>query len=143
MTTRPLVCVASALFRTYVCGLAVMTWFIAFNEGRSLTALIARSGEGVCVLWLMLACGLLGILDVILNDLALCWLRFEYARTHRHFGFSALAFCFAWQAFIAALNIKSAWMAAFSLWNALSVVAFSLIDAHQRSKDSVCLQACN
>ncbi len=143
MTTRPQFCLASAVFRIYACGLGVMTWAVAFNEDRSLAFLIARSGEGAFVANMMLVCGLIGLVDVVLNDLLLFPFRLECTRTHRHFGFSALAFCYVCEAFLAALTVRSFWMAAFNLWNALSVVAFSLIDAHQRSKESTCLRACN
>jgi peptidoglycan/LPS O-acetylase OafA/YrhL len=143
MTNRPQVCLASAVFRLYVCGLAVMTWFVAFFEERSLLALLKRTDEGAVILWMMLACGLVGIADVLINDTRLFPFRIESARTHRHFGFSGLAFCYVCQVFIAVLTIKSPWMAACSMWNAFLVVAFSLIDAHQRSKDSTCLQACS
>ncbi|MCB4349776.1 hypothetical protein LA345_38940 (plasmid) [Burkholderia vietnamiensis] len=108
-----------------------------------MSALLMRTDGGALILWMMLACGLVGIADVLINDTGLFRFRIEAARTHRHFGFSGLAFCYVCQIFIAALSVKSPWMAAYSLWNALLVVAFSLIDAHQRSKDATCLQACN
>ncbi|KVN83488.1 hypothetical protein [Burkholderia ubonensis] len=143
MKSRPQVCVASALFRVYVCGLAVMTWFISRHEPRSLYSLIAASDEGRWLLWAMLACGIVGLVDVLINDTAVVPLRLEWIRTHRHFGFASLAFCYVAELFIAVLKLASPGLALFCLWNALLVVTFSLIDAHQRSKDATCLQACN
>lgn len=143
MKSRPQVCVASALFRLYVCGVAILTWYIGMNEPRSLYAQIAISDEGYTLLWLMLICGIAGALDVLINDTPLVPVQFAWFRAHRHFGFAFLAFCYVAVLFIAVLKLASLGLAIACLWHALLVVTFSLIDAHQRSKDATCLKACN
>lgn len=72
-----------------------------------MSALLMRTDGGALILWMMLACGLVGIADVLINDTGLFRFRIEAARTHRHFGFSGLAFCYVCQIFIAALSVKS------------------------------------
>lgn len=143
MNPRPQVCVGSALFRVYVCGIAIMTWYIGLREPRSLYALIALTDEGYVLLWATLVCATVGLFDVFINDTTALPVRIEWLRTHRHFGFSSLAFCYVAELFIAVLKLASPGLAVFCLWNALLVVTFSLIDAHQRSKEATCLQACN
>jgi protein-S-isoprenylcysteine O-methyltransferase Ste14 len=138
------VCIASVLFRIYLCGLAVVTWFTAMHESRSMGALVAQTSEGYLLMWAMLACGVVGLLDVIVNETSLGrMLPFESARTYRHFGYAGLAFCYVAQLFIAVLKLASVGLATYCLWNALFSVAFALFDAHQRSKETPCLQPCN
>ncbi|WP_244118706.1 hypothetical protein [Burkholderia gladioli] len=105
-----------------------------------MTSLLAHTDGGSAVLDLMLACGIVGLIDVLLNDFARGCFKVDIARRHRHFGLAALAFCYVCHVFVAVLSIKSWWMAAFNLWNALAIVAFSFIDAQQRSKVSTCPQ---
>ena len=137
-------CLASVLFRVYLCGLACVTWFTSLYEPRSMNALLAGFGEGLIVTWAMLACGLIGIADVLINETRLArFFPFESARTYRHLGYAGLAFCYVSQLFIAVLKLASLGLAAYCLWNALLAVAFSLFDAHQRSKETPCLQPCN
>ncbi|MDF0506595.1 hypothetical protein POK33_38235 [Burkholderia cenocepacia] len=136
-------CFASLVFRLYVCGLAVITGLMAFFEAGSMPAAIARSDSGSLLPWMMLTCGIVGLGDVLFNDLGALGVRIQRMRTHRHFGFSAIAFCHVYQCLIALIALRSMWVAFFSLWNALLVVAFSLLDAHQRSKETKCPQRCN
>lgn len=139
-------CIAGSVFRLYACGLAMLMWYLGFFEGRSLNSLVAATEEGSMILWAMLICGVIGVLDVFLNDYTAAFRKrplFESARTYRHFGLSGLAFCHTCFVFIAVLKIGSPPLAIFSFWNAAFIVAFSLIDAQQRSKDAVCRQAFN
>jgi hypothetical protein len=138
-------CIASVIFRVYLCGLACVTWFTSAFEPRSLGALVMRFDEGELVLWAMLFCGVIGLLDVLINETPLARLiPFHSARNLRHLGYAGLAFCYVAQLFIAVLKLASVGLAAFCLWNALFAVAFSLFDAHQRSKEPTqCLQTCN
>ncbi|HEY0662785.1 MAG TPA: hypothetical protein VGD21_15860 [Lysobacter sp.] len=143
MNLNPQVCLASSVFRVYVCGLAVVMWFLGFTEPRSMFALVARIEEGATILWLMLLFGSVGLFDVLANDVLRGAMRCHSTRQNRHFGFSALAFCYTVLVLIAYLQVKSPGLAAYALWNAILVIAFALIDAHQRSKDLTCLQMCN
>lgn len=139
-------CVAGSVFRLYVSGLAVLTWFIGFFEDRSLGYLVGKTQEGNTVLWIMLVGGVVGLLDVLLNDYTTAFNKpslFEAAKKYRHFGFTVLAFCHACLLLIAVFRIGSVGLALFSLWNAIFIVAFSLVDAHQRYKDAVCKPAFN
>jgi hypothetical protein len=138
-------CIAGSVFRLYVCGMAVFMWYLGFHEARSMNSIVAGTEEGYAVLWLLLICGTIGLLDVVLNDFAgALKLRplFSPARNHRHFGFASLAFCHTCLVFIAVLKLGSPGLAFVSLWNAVFVVGFSLLDAHQRAidykKDALC-----
>jgi len=138
-------CIASSVFRLYICGMAVLMWFMGIHEPRSMNALVATFPEGEMVLWMMFVCGVVGILDIVFNDAANALKRpplFESARTNRHFGFAGLAFCHTCLVFIAVLKVASVGLALHSLWNAVFVVGFSLLDAYQRSldvkKEAVC-----
>jgi hypothetical protein len=131
MTTRPS-CIASSALRFYISSLAVFMWFFATHEDRSMAALIASYPEGATVFWMMFVCGLVGIVDVLVNDV-LPKPRWLYVRHNRHFGFLAIAFCHTCLVFIAALKLDSPVLVLSSLWNAIFVIGFSLLDAHQRS----------
>jgi hypothetical protein len=125
-------CIASSVLRFYICGLAVFSWFMAFHESRSMNFLTATFPEGALVFWMMFVFGLVGLCDVLINDMLAApkWL---YVRHNRHFGFLALAFAYAYLAFIAVLKVGSTPLAFYALWNAVFIIGFSLLDAHQRS----------
>jgi hypothetical protein len=131
MTSRQS-CIATSVLRFYICGLAVFAWFMAFHESRSMNFLAATFPEGAAVYWILFVCGMVGIADVIVNDLSIKprWLT---VRHNRHFGFLALAFAYAYLAFVAVLKVGSTPLAFYSLWNAVFIIGFSLLDAHQRS----------
>jgi hypothetical protein len=143
-------CIAGSIFRLYVCGAAVLMWYLGFHEERSINAVIAQSSEGYWSLWILCIGGVVGLLDVVLNDYASAVKRpplFTYARTHRHFGLALLAFAHTCIAFISVVKIGSPGAAVFSLWSAVFIIGFSLLDAHQRALDSqkeaVCRTAFN
>ena len=124
----------------------MITWYLGFFESRSLNFLIAASREGSFVLWAILVCGVLTVVDICLNDYRTAFQKrplFKWARTYRHFCLTAMAFCFAALVLIAAQKIDSLGLALWCLWNALAVTAFSLVDAYQRNKDATCSLICN
>jgi hypothetical protein len=125
-------CIATSVLRFYICGLAVFAWFMAFHESRSMNFLAATFPEGAAVYWMMFVCGMIGIADVIVNDLSnkTRWLTLQH---NRHFGFLALAFSYAYLSFIAVLKVASPPLAFYSLWNTVFIIGFALLDAHQRS----------
>jgi hypothetical protein len=125
-------CIATSVLRFYICGLAVFAWFMAFHESRSMNAIAATFPEGAAVYWMMFLCGMVGIVDVIVND---CTAKpsWHALRTNRHFGFLALAFAYAYLAFLAVLKVASPSLAFYALWNAVFIIGFALLDAHQRS----------
>ncbi len=141
---KQLVCWGSSLFRLFACGLAVLAWYLGMSDDRSLFAMLASTDGGHKVLWLMLLFGSIGVFDVVVNDWLPHQFGFEKTRTHRHFGLCALAFCYIAQIFIAFLHVKSPGLTAYFLWNAILIVAFAFIDAHQRYKDALpCSHVCN
>jgi hypothetical protein len=125
-------CIATSVLRFYICGLAVFAWFMAFHESRSMNWLAATFPEGAAVYWMMFVCGMVGITDVIVNDFGFKP-RWQAVQFYRHFGFLALAFAYAYLAFIAVLKVASPPLAFYSLWNAIFIIGFALLDAHQRS----------
>jgi hypothetical protein len=134
---------SGSLFRLFVSSQAVLVCYLALFEERSMYALLARSTDGFVLTGLMGLCGLVGIAEIAINDLFSLSFRWDSGRRYRHFGFAAIAFCYAAQTFVAAYHLGSLGLAIFFLWNALWVVAFSLFDANQRSKEAACLHTAN
>lgn len=147
MNPYQLVCWGNSLFRVFACGLAMLAWFLGVFDERSLFAIVASTDDGHKLLWLMLIFGSIGLIDAVVNDWS-HWLRhrfgFDHTRAYRHFGLCGLAFCYIAQIFVSLLHVKSPGLTAYFIWNAVLIVAFAFIDAHQRSKDALpCSHVCN
>jgi hypothetical protein len=132
MTARQ--CFANSALRFYISGLAVFMWFFAFHEERSMNFLVAAFPEGATIFWMLLVCGIVGMADVIVNDV-LPRPQWLVVRHNRHYGLLAIAFCHTGLLFIAVHKVASPLLAVYSLWNAVFIIGFSLLDAHQRSAD--------
>lgn len=143
MNTRPHLTLSGSLFRLFVSSQAVLLCYLALFEDRSLYNLLTRTSDGMALTALMGICGVIGIFEIAVNDIFPPRFRWTVGRRYRHFGFAAIAFCYAAQTFVSAYHVGSLGLAVFFLWNSFWVVAFSLIDANQRSKEAEWLHTAN
>ena len=59
---------AGSVFRIYIGGNAIVSWYMAFYEPRSIMRLIASTSEGAALMWLLLLVGSAALLDAAIND---------------------------------------------------------------------------
>ena len=134
---------AGSIFRIYMGGNAIVAWYVALTDPRSLLHLVASTTEGVVLIWLLLIVGCAALLDALINDLLPQRFHWRPALRQRHFIFAALAFCYVAQLYLAFFNLRSAGLLLYYIWNAGMIMLVVFIDAHQRSKDATCVIVCN
>lgn len=141
---RNISCLASSVFRFFLCGFALITAQIGLTDSRSLLYLVASKNDGYLLTWMMVAMAIVGIFDVLMNDIHTDFIKWDFVQNWRHFGFSALAFCYVAQIFVAQKSVSSPGLTAYYIWNALAIMLIVFIDANQRSKNSIqCSHVCN
>jgi hypothetical protein len=133
---------AGSIFRTYMGGNAIVTWYIGMTDPRSLMHLVASTGEGAVVLWLLMLFGAAALLDAVINDFLPERFHWRIALRQRHFILAAMAFCYVAHLYVAVFSLRSTGLLLHYLWSALTIMAVAFIDAHQRSKDAQCA-TCN
>lgn len=81
------------VLRLYLCARTIIVAVVSLGEPESLNGrLIASSGALAYVLTSMLvACAVVGIVDLIINDLAPERFTLPWAREHRHLGYIGLS----------------------------------------------------
>lgn len=134
---------AGSVFRMYMGGNAIVTWFIAMTDPRSLMHSVAATAEGAALIWLLMMVGAAAILDAVINDLLPQRFRWRVALRQRHFILAAMAFCYVAQLYVAFFNLRSTGLLLYYLWNAGMIMLAAFLDAHQRSKDASCVIVCN
>lgn len=134
---------AGAVFRIYMGGNAIVAWYVAMSDPRSLLHLVASSSEGAVLIWLLLIVGVAALLDAVINDLLPQRFHWRPALRQRHFILAALAFCYVAQLYVAFFKLRSSGLLLYYLWNAGMIMLAAFIDAHQRSKDASCVIVCN
>jgi hypothetical protein len=134
---------ARSVFRIYMGGNAIVTWFIAMTDPRSLMHSVASTGEGAALVWLLMLVGVAAVLDALINDLLPERFRWRVALRQRHFILAAMAFCYVAQLYVAFFNFRSTGLLLYYLWNASMIMLAAFLDAHQRSKDASCVIVCN
>lgn len=133
---------ATSLFRIYLGGAAVATWLIAMTDTRSLLHVVGSTSEGAALAWLTMLVGLAALLDGVVNDILparFCW---RAAVRQRHFILATMAFCYVAQLYVAFFNLRSTGLLIYYLWNAGAIMALAFFDAHQRSKEALCVIIC-
>jgi hypothetical protein len=137
-------CWASSVLRMFMCGLALISGYIALAEPRSLAFLAAaRSSDGYNLTLALSAFAIVGLLDVVINDLLPDQVQWATSRNLRHFGYCSMAFCYIAQLFVAHAAVRSPGLTAYYLWNAGTIMFVVFWDANLRSKDATCKLACN
>ncbi|MES2262078.1 MAG: hypothetical protein V4724_26455 [Pseudomonadota bacterium] len=134
---------ASAVFRICIGGNAMLAWYAAIAESRSLMHLVAVTGQGVVLNWLLMLAGAAAILDAVINDVLPARFHWRVALRQRHFILFAMAFCYAAQLYVAFFSIRSTGLLLYYLWTAGMIMLAAFIDAHQRAKDATCAITCN
>jgi hypothetical protein len=134
---------ARCVFRIYMGGNAIVTWFIAMTDSRSLMHSMASTGEGSALIWMLMMVGVAAVLDAVINDLLPERFRWRVALRQRHFILAAMAFCYVAQLYVAFFNLRSTGLLLYYLWNAGMIMLATFLDAHQRSKDASCVIVCN
>jgi hypothetical protein len=119
-----------------MCSLAVVLWITAEIEPRSMTAQFAVSGAGgfMCALTGLL--GLIGMVDVLINDFLPDRYQWRTARKNRHFVLVAIAFCYIASLYVSLETVKSTALSLFYTWNAISLLSLAFVDAYTRNKES-------
>lgn len=129
-------CPSAVLYRLSMCSLGLVLWIIAEIEPRSMTAQFADSRAGGFLIAMTGILGIIGMIDVLINDILPERFTWAYARTHRHFVLVALAFCYIASLYTSLDTVKSAGLSLFYCWNAVSLLSLAFVDAYSRSKES-------
>lgn len=132
---------SGSAFRIYMGGHAIVAWYIAMTDTRSLMHAVASRGEGAALIWLLMLLGACALVDAIINDLAPECLHWRRALKQRHFILTGMAFCYLAQIYVAFCSQQSTGLLLYYLWNAGVIVFAAYLDAHQRSKDASCATA--
>lgn len=133
---------AGAACRIYMGGNAIVTWYMAMTDPRSLMHIVASTDEGGALVWLLMLIGACAVVDAIVNDLAPARFHWHVARRQRHFLLAVMAFCYIAQLYVAFYSFRSTGLLLYYLWNAGAIMLMACLDAHQRSRDS-CAITCN
>lgn len=135
--------ISGSIFRAYIGGNAIVTWYVAMTDPRSLMHLLAMTGEGAVLIWLLMFIGIVLLLDVVINDFLPHRFHWRPALRQRHFILFAMAFCYVAQLYVAVARLYTAGLLLYYLWNAVAIMFIAFIDANQRSKDATCVIVCN
>ena len=60
---------AGSIFRVYMGGNAIVTWYVAMTDARSLIHHVAATGEGAALIWMLMLVGAAAVIDAVVNDL--------------------------------------------------------------------------
>lgn len=134
---------AGSVFRMYVGGNAIVTWYVAMTDPRSLMYLVASTRDGAILIWALMAVGAIAVLDAVINDFLPDRFHWRVALRQRHYILVAMAFCYIAQLYVEFNSLRSGGLLAYYLWNALTIMLVAFIDAHQRSQDAQQCAICN
>lgn len=134
---------AGSVFRLYMGGSAIVTWYLAMTEPRSMVSQAASTQAGSTLVWCLLLVGLAAVVDAVVNDFLPDRFHWKTAVRQRHFILCTMAFCYVAQVFVAFSSLRSNGLLAYYLWNAVSIMFINFVDAHQRSRDATCVITCS
>lgn len=134
---------AGSLFRISMGGNAIVSWYLAMFEPRSIMHLVAARVEGAALIWLLALVGAAAVVDGLVNDLLPARFHWYIALRQRHFILAFMAFCYVAQLYIAFFQVSSTGLLIYYLWNAITIMAVAFFDANQRSKDASCVIVCS
>lgn len=134
---------ALVLLRVYIGGNAVVTWYNAVSDPRSLVARLATNGDGMPLVWFLGFCGILVVLDAIINDLLPKKYTWNKAVKNRHLFFGGLACCYVGQLFVGVMSHQVMALLVYYVWNASIIMLASFLDAKKRSRDAECAMLYN
>lgn len=134
---------AGSVFRIYMGGNAIVSWYIAMTDPRALLHLVASTWDGATLIWMLMLLGGCAVIDAIVNDLLPERFHWRVALRQRHFILVGMAFCFLTQIYISFAQGRSTGLVFYYLWNASMIMLAAFLDAHQRLKDAKCSIANN
>lgn len=134
---------SGSAFRIYMGGNAIVTWYLAMTDVRSLMHVVAASGEGAVLAWLLMILGACAVVDALVNDVAPKRFHWRIAMRLRHHILTGMAFCYVAHLYVAFYSFRSTGLLMYYLWNASMIMLAAFLDAHQRSKDASCAIVCN
>jgi hypothetical protein len=120
-------------------GNAIVSWFIAGSDPRSLASLTAASTDGAILVWVLALIGVALLLDAGVNDFLPARFRWRTAVRQRHFILMAMAFCYCAQLYVGLSNYTSIALLVYYLWNVCAIMLVTFVDANQRSRDATCV----
>ena len=132
-----------AFSRFVLGGAAVVSWYNAFSDNSNNLARIAKTADGGMLIWLMGLCGILVVLDVLMNDwspdffcvrgrsIRIAW---KKAFEKRHYLFLGLAFCYGAQPFVADMSGRPVSLVVYFYFWAGVNVTIAFYDARERSR---------
>lgn len=132
---------AGSVFRLYMGGSAIVTWFLA-GEPKTMLSLASLAAPGTLLIWCLMFIGMAAMVDAVVNDFMPERFHWKSAVKQRHFILSGMAFCYVAQLYVAFSTVHSTGMLLYYLWNASAIMFISFVDAHQRSKDATCVITC-
>lgn len=134
---------SGSVFRVYMGGNAIVSWYIAMTDNRSLLHSVSEAWDGAALMWILMVLGACAVVDAVVNDLLPQRYHWRVALRQRHFILVGMAFCFLTQIYIAFAQSRSTGLVLYYLWNASMIMLAAFLDAHQRLKDAKCLIARN
>jgi hypothetical protein len=134
---------ALTLLRIYMGGNAIVSWHTAMSEPRSLIAESTKTPDSQVLIWLLGVVGVLFVIDVIINDIMPKRFIWKRALKHRHFLFSALAYCYVAQLFVGVMAHQGVALLISFVWNASIIMVAAFLDAKKRSRDAGCAMLYN
>lgn len=129
---------AGSVFRFYIGGNAIVSWYVAMTDPRSLLHLIASTPEGMVLAWAVMLVGAWALADAVINDVLPCRFRWPLALAQRHFILVGMAFGYIAQLYIAVSTGRPASLLVYYVWHTSVIMVVAFIDATQRSKDQAC-----
>lgn len=130
-------CPSGALYRLSMSSLAVVLWIVSAIEPRAMMAQFAEHNAGGFLCALIGLLGIIGMLDVLINDFMSDRFNWRTVRKQRHFVLVALAFCYIASLYISLDTVRSTGLSLFYTWNAVSLLSLAFVDAYVRNKESM------
>ncbi len=129
---------AGSIFRFYIGGNAIVSWYVALTDPRALLHLVASTPEGQVLVWAVMLIGAWALVDALINDVLPVRYHWPLALRQRHFILAGMAFCYMAQLYIAYYTSRPASLLVYYTWNAVAIMVVAFIDATQRAKDHEC-----
>jgi hypothetical protein len=129
---------AGSVFRFYIGGNAIASWYVAMTEPSALMHQVATMPEGAVLIWAVMLIGAWALVDALINDVLPCRYHWPLALRQRHFILAGMAFCYMAQLYIAFFTARPASLLVYYTWNAVAIMFVAFLDATQRAKDHAC-----
>jgi len=134
---------ALSLLRFYIGGNAIVAWYNAVNDSRSLIAQTTNNSDATVFIWLMPVFGLCVVIDVLINDVMPKRFTWQRALSHRHLLLIGLGVCYFAQPFVSSMLHNESPLRLYYAWNTSIICLASFLDAKKRSREAQCGIYCN